>query len=217
MIRQLKQFIRKGYIPKEKKNLTQFRKIFDELAISDEELVMKGERIILPESLWDIAITKAHQGAHPGMSGMKRRIRSHFWFPKLNQTVEDLVNSCKECQYFTHENTKEPLISHNTPEEVWQDVSIDLFGPMPDQKHVLVVLDKMSRFPAAKVLPSTAKKPVIKALSDIYTSFGQLESHQTDNGPHLTLKRSTNSQILMEFSTKEHSPIIHKETWQRHS
>ena len=60
MIRELKQSIRKGYIPKEKKSLIQFRKIFDELAISDEELVMKGERIILPESLWDIAISKAH-------------------------------------------------------------------------------------------------------------------------------------------------------------
>ena len=56
---------------------------------------------------------------------------------------------------------------------------------MPDQKHVLVVLDKMSRFPAAEVVPSTAAKPVIKVLSDIYTSFGQPESHQTDNGPQL--------------------------------
>ena len=76
-----------------------------------------------------------------------------------------------------HKNTKEPLISHSNPEEAWQDVSIDLFGPMPDQKHVLVVLGKMSRFPAAKVVPSTAAKPVIISLSDIYTSFGQPESH----------------------------------------
>ena len=60
---------------------------------------------------------------------------------------------------------------------------MDLFRPMPDQKHVLVVLDKMSRFPAAKVVPSATAKPVIKALSDIHTSFGQPESHQTDNGP----------------------------------
>ena len=105
--------------------------------------------------------------------------------------------------------TKEPLISHNTPKGAWQDVRIDLFGPMPDQKHVSVVLDKMSRFPAAKVVPSTAAKPVIKALSDIYTSLGQPDSHQTDNAPppppppHLTPKHSTNSQILMEFSTAE--------------
>ena len=184
-IRDLKQPIRKGYIPKEKKDLTQFHKIFDELAISDEQLVMKSheeEKIILPESFWDIAITKAHQGAHPGMSSMKRRIRSHFWLPKLNQKLEDLVNSCKECQLFTHKNTKEPLISHNTNKEAWQDVSIELFGPVPDQKHVLVILDKMSRFPAAEVVLSTAAKPIIKALSDIYTSFGQPKLHQTDNG-----------------------------------
>ena len=66
--------------------------------------------------MWGIEITKAHQGAHPGMSGMKRRIRSDFWFPKLSQKVEDLVSSCKECQLFTHKNMKEPLI-------IWQQES----------------------------------------------------------------------------------------------
>ena len=91
----------------------------------------------------DIATTKAYQGANLGISGMKGRIRSHFWFPELNQKVKGLINSCKECQLFTHENTKKPLITHDTSKEAWQDVSINLFGPMPDQKHVVVVLDKI--------------------------------------------------------------------------
>ena len=58
---------------------------------------MKGERIILPESLWDIAITKAHQGAHPGMSGINPispggRILLPPWETFLNnsKTAQDI-------------------------------------------------------------------------------------------------------------------------------
>ena len=171
-LHELKKYIRKGYIPKTKNNLAPFRKIFGELTISDEELIMKGERIILPESLWDIALVKAHQGGHPGMNSLKRRLRSHFWFPKMNQKVEEKVASCKECQLFTNKTTREPIHSHRTPDHAWQDVSIDLFGPMPDSKHVLVVLDEMRCFPVAKLVPNTAAQLVIKALDDIYTDFG---------------------------------------------
>ena len=68
-------------------------------------------------------------------------------------------------------------------QNAWENVNIDLFGPMPDNKHVLVVTDSMSRFPAAKIVPSTAATPVLKALGGIYTDFGQPKSHRTDNGP----------------------------------
>ena len=54
---------------------------------------------------------------------------------------------------------------------------------MPDNKHILVVTDNMSRFPAAKIVPNTAATPVIKALGDIYNNYGQSTSHRTDNGP----------------------------------
>ena len=204
----LKKYIRKGYVPKTKANLAPFKKIFAELTISDEELIMKGERIILPESLWDIALVKAHQGGHPGMNSLKRRLRSHFWFPKMNQKVEEKVASCKECQLFTNKTMHEPIQSHRTPEHAWQDVSIDLFGPMPDSKHVLVVLDKMSRFPAAKLVPNTAAKPVIKALDDIYTDFGYPEMHRTDNGPPF------DSKAFAEFS--QGSGIDHVKTFPYH-
>ena len=47
----LKQQIQKGFIPKSLKDLTPFRKIFVELSISDVGLILKGDKIILPENL----------------------------------------------------------------------------------------------------------------------------------------------------------------------
>ena len=163
MLCELKRGIIKGYIPPSSQELSPFRKVFSQITISDEGLLMKDEKIILPEALRHLALKKAHQGAHPGMNGMKRRLRSHFWFPKMDKLIEDFVNNCEDCQIFTNKRTKQPLTPIISPEKPWSDVSIDLFGPMPDHKHVVVVLDSASRFPAAKIVPNTSAKPVLKA------------------------------------------------------
>ena len=54
----LKKCIRKGHIPKADKSLAPFRKVFTELTISDEKLVLKGEKIVLPTSLHKVAIDR---------------------------------------------------------------------------------------------------------------------------------------------------------------
>ena len=137
---------------------------------------------------------KAHQGGHPGMTRMKSRIRSHFWIPQLNKLVEEKIKGCKTCQLFTSKNTKEPIAPQKTCDSAWEEVSIDLFGPLPDKKHVLVMQDTMSRFPAATILSSTKAEPVIKAIDKVYTRYGTPQRHRTDNGPPF------NSQEFKDFS-----------------
>ena len=101
----------------------------------------------------------------------------------MDREIEKFVNNCEDCQMFTNKRTKQPIIPLTSPEKPWENVSIDLFGPMPDQKHVVVVLDAASRFPAAKIVSTTSAKPVLNAINDIYTDYGQPLSHRTDNGP----------------------------------
>lgn len=208
VLQSLVKCIHQGYIPKSKKSLEPYRNVFHELAISDEDLMLRNDRIILPQSLWSKAIVKAHQGSHPGMSSLKRRIRSHFWFPSINTLVQEAVEQCETCQLFTKKTTKEPISPQNVPTGPWEDVFIDLFGPMPDHRHVLVVLDNYSRFPAAKIVPTTATKPVLKALEDIYTDLGTPERHRTDNGPPF------NSAEFAKFSSK--NDITHVLTYPYH-
>ncbi len=114
---------------------------------------------------------------------MKTRIRSHFWIEDLNELVKEKVSTCETCQRFTQKTTKEPVAAQKTTDTGWEEVSIDLFGPLPNKKHVLVMQDTMSRFPAATIVNSTAAKPIIKAVDDVYTSYGQPLRHRTDNGP----------------------------------
>ena len=142
------------------------------------------------------------------MDSIKRRVRSHFWFPTLNNQVESTVQKCKSCQLFTKKTTREPVAPQRLPNRPWEEVCLDLFGPMLDNKHILVALDNYSRFPAAKIVPSTAAKPVLKALHGIYTDFGTPERHRTDNGTPF------NSKDFASFSSKHN--IQHDTSYQYH-
>ena len=50
---------------------------------------------------------------------------------------------------FSNETKKEPIQLVHTSNHPWDNVSVDLFGPIPDTKHVLVVQDMFTRSPAA--------------------------------------------------------------------
>jgi transposase InsO family protein len=126
----------------------------------------------------------------------------------MDSKIESMVASCEQCAMFKNKTTHEPLQPHNTSDSAWKDVSVDLFGPMPDRRHVIAVIDKASRFPAAKIVPNTSNTAVTGALSQIYADYGQPETHQTDNGPPF------NSEGFAKFSTD--NGIHHIKTYPYH-
>ena len=93
------------------------------------------------------------------------------------------VENCHECQITTATSIKAPLTSTPIPEKPWQNISIDLFGPLHDQRHILVVRCNLSRFPDAKIVRSTGAQYVLLALGEIYKNFDNPECHKCDNGP----------------------------------
>ena len=130
---------------------------------------------MLPECLLDEAIGKAHQGSHPGMTSMKRRLRIHFWCPRLNKRVQKMVQGCKECAIFTPKTRKNILIPHKLEDyNAWEKISVDLFGPMPDHRHIVVAQDMVSKFPAAKILKKTDANHVLQACTTSKQPTGPL-------------------------------------------
>ena len=160
-----------------------FKSIFSELTVTGNDLLLKGERIVLPASLQLIATELAHKGAHPGQCGLVRRLRSHFYFHGMDKMTKQFVENCRECSLFTSKKTKEPITPHTIPENCWQKVSVDLFGPMPTGRHVVVVQDLKSRYPSAKLVASTAADKVLPAIGEIYETYGFPDIQISDNGP----------------------------------
>ena len=208
-LQKLKKAICKGYINPKDEDTRPYVKIFSQLAITESGLIMKEERFVLPSSLVSLAIRKAHQGGHPGITSMKRRLRTHFYFPKLNNSIEDAVKKCKLCAMFTPKNRKNKLHPQTVEGyNAWEKVSVDLFGPMPDKRHIVVAQDMVSKFPAAKILNQTDADHVTEALREFYTSFGTPMVHRTDNGPPF------NSEKFARFS--EDRGIAHQKTFPYH-
>ena len=103
-LQRISEFVMKGqtWIPKSEPQAVQkFREILPEITITANKILLKSERIVLPEKLQDSAIQLAHQGSHPGQSGIERRTRYHFFFHDLPKKVQGFVQSCNDCISFT--------------------------------------------------------------------------------------------------------------------
>ena len=122
--------------------------------------------------------------------------------------MEDFVRDCKECSIFTNKATHDLIHPHQANQKIWDRVHVDLFGPMPDSRHILVATDNVSRFPAAEIVSGTSATPVLKALDKIYTNFGHPSSHRTDNGPPF------DSRAFEDYSTEK--GITHIKTFPYH-
>ena len=72
------------------------------MAVKDElwiigQIVMRGNRIILPEKLWEHTVKLAHEG-HQGIVRTKSRLREKVWWPNIDKQVESFIKACYPCQ-----------------------------------------------------------------------------------------------------------------------
>ena len=193
-LKRISEIVAKGqsWIAKSEPSAVQkFREILPEITITGNKILLKSERMILPESLQENAIQLAHRGSHPGQSGIERRIRYHFFFHDLQRKVQGFVQNCKSCLSFTDKKMSEPIQSHKVPSKCWETVAVDLFGPMPSKNHVIVVQDLASRYPAAKLVSTTSSKQVLPELADIYDNYGNPSTQISDNGPPFNSEEMT--------------------------
>ena len=77
----------------------------------------------------------------------------------------------------------EPIKPTPLPRGPWQDLAVDLLGPLPSGDSVLVVVDYFSRFYEIGVMQSTTSEKIIERLEEIFTTHGLPLSVTSDNGP----------------------------------
>ena len=80
VLNELRELIKSGrnHIPKNKPCLNPYREILSEITYVANGTLLKQDKIILTETLYEKAIKLAHSGAYPGQNGLIRRSRSHF-------------------------------------------------------------------------------------------------------------------------------------------
>ena len=158
-----------------------YLKIRDELSVA-EGLVIRGERIVIPEILQNRVVNIAHS-SHQGIVKTKTLLRETVWFPGIDRLVEKVVASCLPCQANIKVKNTEPLQMTALPEGPWKELSVDFCGPFSTGEYLLVVIDDFSRFPEVETLYSTSYEATKPKLDAIFSRQGYPEVLKSDNGP----------------------------------
>lgn len=167
------------------------------------KLILRGTRIVIPSKLRPRVLNLAHEG-HPGIVSMKQRLRSKVWWPGIDREAEKFCKTCYGCQLVSSPANPEPIKSTPLPSGPWQDLAIDLLGPLPSGESVLVIVDYFSRYYEIEVMRSTTSEKVIECLEKIFTTHGLPQSLRSDNGPQFR------SEVFEQYL--ENNGIEHRKT-----
>ena len=194
-----------GKLDKKNPEFKPYMNHFTELS-TDRDLVLRGERIVVPASLVNEVVTIGHEG-HQGIVKCKQFIRSRYWFPNMDSIIEKAVSKCLPCQAVVNTPVEEPTIVTELPEYPWQKIDLDFLGPLPSGDYLLVAIDEYSRFPEVFVTRSTAFNPTKKHLDKLLSSFGIPETIKSDNGPPFKSKQFKKYSRRMGFQHHRITPL----------
>ena len=93
---------------------TVYKAVQEELWVIGQ-VVLRGGRIVMPESQWKQTIVLAHEGDQ-GMVRTKARLREKVWWPGMDKQVEEVVRVCHTCQLVGPRANPEPVKSTRLPE-----------------------------------------------------------------------------------------------------
>ena len=94
-----------------------------------------------------------------------------------------MVDPCIPCQASVGKTIRPKMTIRETPEDVFQDVSMDFKGPIGGDYYLHLVIDNLSRYPIVQVLKSTKLSELKPALDKTFSMFGIPESVTHDGGP----------------------------------
>ena len=169
---------------KKSKNLEDFAKVFDDLTISSDGIILRKHQIVVPTALREALVDIAHEG-HLGIVKTKQMMRLKTWFPKLDKLIEKRIGNCMACQACTPFNNKGmiPMRSEPVPKSVWHTVAIDFFGPLPSGHYMLAMICKTSGYPIVETCTTTSGRAVIPLIDKVFSKFGIPSVVCSDNGP----------------------------------
>ena len=72
---------------------------------------------MIPSKLQESVNTAAHRMGHLGINKTKKMLRGQYWFPLMDQMVEEKVKSCYLCQLTTKEQRPKPIKLSTIPDK----------------------------------------------------------------------------------------------------
>ncbi|KAK9708741.1 Integrase core domain [Popillia japonica] len=169
---------------------------------SENEVVLRNNRIILLTNLQKRAFELAHRGYLGIVKKTKQLLRSKGRFPKIGKMVELEIKNCSACQIVTPQYTTDSVIGIELPSAPWENLHIDFAGPYPGGKYLLILIDEYTRFLIVEVLSALDTETVTKKWTHIFAMFGLPKRLKSENGP--SFSRNNFKVFLDEFNIEHH-------------
>ena len=147
-----------------------YKPITDEVSVTTKGIILRGSKIVIPETLKQKAIDIVHE-SRLGFTKTKALIREKVWFPNIDKMVQDSLNNCIPCLAVAKLKPPEPLSMTDMPKVPWQALHVDFYGPLPAGEYLLVVIDRYSRYPEVEIVSSTKASVVISKLDKVFATM----------------------------------------------
>lgn len=155
----------------------------------EQECIMWGYRVVIPERLQKIVLTELH-ASHAGIVKMKTTAQSFFWWPGMDKEIEELGKNCKECIAEKDNPIKSEVNPWRWPDKPWQRIHTDFLGPYKGHEF-LIIIDARSKWPEVIEMKSTTAAKTVEKFREIFSRFGFPLQVISDNGPQFTSETFT--------------------------
>jgi len=162
-------------------HLKAFQAVRHELTVTDDGLLIRLFKVVIPATLRLKIIKQAHAG-HQGQTKTLSLLSTSVWFPAARAMVDLFVSQCK-CQVQAAKINPPPLRMNPLPSRPFEEVSMDFYSISNTGIHLFTMLCQYSRFPFVLEFTRTTAAIVIPKINQIFAQFGYPIRLRSDNGP----------------------------------
>jgi len=165
----------------------------------DRVAYMKG-RVYVPNNkeLREEILREHHDPVnigHPGQHRMMELLKRTYWWLGLKEDVKKYVQGCFKCQQnkVQHQKKAGELHTLEIPQGLWQEISIDIIGPLPKSNRmdaIVVIVDQFMKMIRLKATTMNVSSEGIANIyrDDIWKLHGIPRKILSDRGPQFASK-----------------------------
>ena len=125
-----------------------------DISLQDGLWIHRFGKLYIPKGLRAAVVMESHRTTYSGHLGTCKvlaKLQRDFWWPRMRQTIRQLLSSCHECQVVAprHKGKFGLLKPIEVPEHCWEQVTLDLITGLPVTKQgndaCVVFVDRLSK------------------------------------------------------------------------
>ena len=91
-----------------------------------DELVTKGECIVIPKSMQSIVLKKIHE-THQDIEKCLLKARKSVYWRGMSRDIENMVRTCEICREHQKKKSKETMLIKEQATSPFQNIAADIF------------------------------------------------------------------------------------------